>query len=40
MPDLSLVRGQRWGEGLLGFPILEFAKVHGPVVSGEKTKKN
>jgi hypothetical protein len=37
--NLGLVRGQRWWEGLLRFPILEFAKVHGPVVSGENKSK-
>lgn len=39
MANLGLVRGERWGEGLLRFPILEFAKVHGPVVSGENKSK-
>lgn len=39
MANFGLVRGQRWGEGLLGFPILEFVKVHGPAVSGENKSK-
>jgi hypothetical protein len=32
MPDLGLVRCQRWREWLLGFAVAEFAKVHGSVV--------